>query len=42
MTGVTEGPVRLSPHPLQRAGAFALARLAGVAHPSATPRRSWP
>lgn len=35
MTGVTEGPVRLSPHPLQRAGAFALARLAGVAHPSA-------
>lgn len=32
---MTAGPVQLSPHPLQRAGAFALARLAGVAHPSA-------
>lgn len=35
MTAAPPGPVRLSPHPLQRAGAFALARLAGVAHPSA-------
>lgn len=32
---VTANPVRLSPHPLQRVGAFALAHLAGVPHPSA-------
>lgn len=33
MTAGAEQLVRLTPHPLQRAGAFALARLAGVKHP---------
>lgn len=31
--GASSRPVTLTPHPLQRVGAFALARLAGVEHP---------
>jgi len=34
MTNGTGQPVRLTPHPLQRVGAFALARLAGVRYPA--------
>jgi hypothetical protein len=34
MTNGTGQPVPLTPHPLQRIGAFALAWLAGVGHPA--------
>lgn len=33
MTGDAQSRIELTPHPLQRVGAFALARLAGVGHP---------